>query len=237
MLKKSLLIIFILAIFLVGCDNEIEDFDADNSLPTRVSDSVGDFEDDEKTVQPNKVQQQDSNDVYINNRKLTSSEIQQLEQIYGKKSVPGNYWYDSMSGFYGVWHGPTLGVILPGYDFGELPEDASNGDTNIFINGRELPENDVRALELLFGVQRSPDGGRLWLDAQGNIGIEGSSTPLANLYLAYSQRAKSSRGTNYGSGYGSSGDNYWAGNFGSYGNEEGGFGYVTVDGVSVTYGG
>ena len=121
-------------------------------------------------------------------------------------------------------NGQSLGLIFSGHNFAILPEDASNGNTGVYINARELPEPDAQFLEWLFNIQRQK--GRYWQDAQGNIGLEGNPTPLVNMYLAYSQHGK----------YSKSNDNYWAGNFGSYGNEQNGFGYVMVDGVSVTYG-
>ena len=165
--------------------------------------------------------------VYINNKMLTAKQRRELTAVYGVPPRPGRYWYDSASGSYGIWHGLSLGVILAGHDFGKIPEDASDGNTGVFINDRELPEADVLFLEWVFNVPRQP--GRYWQDALGNIGYEGDPTPLVNLYAVYQQRIQSRF---YGSG-----DNYWAGNFGSYGNEENGFGYVMVDGVSVTYGG
>ncbi len=171
------------------------------------------------------------NTVYINNKKLTSEQIEELTTVYGFPPKPGKYWYDSSSGSYGVWQGPSLGVIFPGHDFADLPADASNGDTGVFINGRELPEADVLFLEWILLVSRVQ--GRYWQDALGNIGYEGDPNPLVNLYAAYQQRAQ--LGSSYSSGGAS--DNYWAGNFGSYGNEQNGFGYVMVDGTSVTYGG
>ena len=165
--------------------------------------------------------------IYINNQKLTPQQIDELASSYGASPLPGKYWYDSLSGSYGIWHGPSLGVILPGHDFGPLPEDASNGDTNLFINGRQLPEADALFLEWIFAVPRQP--GKYWQDALGNIGYENNPLILANFYYAYQERSRSSRF--YGSG-----DNYWAGNFESYGNEQNGFGYVMVGGSSVSYG-
>ncbi len=214
---------------LVSCtddDEVVVDADVDSS--TNVNNDQN--SNNQRTNPSNQVQAnvQTTTKVFINENELTLEQVNELQTTYGNKALPGRYWYDSKSGFYGIWHGPTLGVLRAGHNFGDLPSDASNGNTNVFVNGRELSEEDVRALELLFGVQRSPDGGRLWMDSQGNIGIEGYAVPLVNLYLAYSQRSKQAKR--------SGGDNYWAGNFGSYGNEQGGFGYVTVDGVSVTYG-
>ena len=218
---QLLLILFLLAFTITACskddDKKQSTFEEESALEEKFEET--------STIQPLPEQK---TEVFINQRELSQEQIQELTNTYRRPSLPGNYWYDSVSGFYGIWHGSTLGVILPGHDFGPLPADASNGDTNIFFNGRELPEADVVALELLFGIPRNPEGGRLWIDSQGNIGIEGSQIPLANLYLAYQQRAGQL-------GRAGSRDNYWAANFGSYGNEQGGFGYVTVDGVSVSY--
>gem|GEM_PF-790340 len=166
--------------------------------------------------------------VFINSQELTQFQIQELTTAFGKAPLPGNYWYDSLSGFYGILYGPTLGLLSPGYHFGTLATDASKGSTGVFINGRNLPEIDAIALETLFAIQRKP--GRYWMDGQGNIGVEGDTLPLVNLYVAYAQVSRNRSG---GSG---SKDNYWAGNFGSYGNEQNGFGYVMVDGASVSYG-
>ncbi|MFO1410301.1 MAG: hypothetical protein U1F06_07990 [Steroidobacteraceae bacterium] len=39
--------------------------------------------------------------------------------------------------------GPTAGFTAPGMNLGALPADASRGNTGVFINGRELPMQDV----------------------------------------------------------------------------------------------
>ena len=221
-------------VFIVGCSAEIE--------------SNNDFLDKSDVLEEEKIMDKESKkivsnygesiesieddyqSIYINNLKLSGSQIKELEEIYGAAPLPGKYWYDSLSGSYGVMHGSSLGVILPGHEFGSLPADASNGNTGVFINGRELPEADLQFLEWLFNTQGVP--GRYWQNAHGGIGVEGDSTPLLNMYLSYAQK-----GSYSGSGSSGSKDNYWAGNFGSYGNEQNGFGYVMVDGASVTYGG
>ncbi len=182
---------------------------------------------DDSDAQP--VPQDDNiNSIFINDKKLSAEQVQGLTTIYGAPPLPGHYWYDPLSGSYGIWQGPSLGLILPGHDFGNVPKDASAGNTGIFINGRELPEADVQFLEWVFAVEIQPN--YYWQDALGNMGYEGDSTIITNLYTAYQQRSSAGR-------FSGSGDNYWAGNFGSYGNEQNGFGYVMVDGASVTYGG
>ncbi len=62
---------------------------------------------------------------------------------------------------------------------GPLPADASRGDTGVFVNGRELPLQDVlRLQQLSVPVMR----GRWWIDSRGNAGVEGNPTPLANIF-------------------------------------------------------
>ncbi|HLC82096.1 MAG TPA: hypothetical protein VJH68_05565 [Candidatus Nanoarchaeia archaeon] len=219
-----LMLLIVAGVFIIACSSELS-----SEMPLRLTPEEAKWanpEEPENLPQANR--DEDLNAVYINNQELTRQQINELASSYGASPLPGRYWYDSLSGSYGIWHGPSLSVLLPGHDFWPLPEDASNGDTNLFINGRELPEADALFLEWIFAVPRQP--GRYWQDALGNIGYENNPSILANLYVAYQERTRSSRF--YGSG-----DNYWAGNFESYGNEQNGFGYVMVGGSSVSYGG
>lgn len=228
-MKKIFCVLFVL-VLLVGCsESQVVDESpilAEDELMDKGMDKVGVERDMENDKVSDKVRNgvvKDSAGIYINNVKLSREQIEELERVYGVAPKEGSYWYDSLSGSYGIMHGDSLGVLFPGHDFGELPADASNGNTGVFINGRELPEMDIQFLEWIFGIERQE--GRYWQDALGNIGYEGDPTPVLNLYVAYHQRSGGSK------------DNYWAANFGSYGNEQNGFGYVMVDGASVTYGG
>jgi hypothetical protein len=123
--------------------------------------------------------------VIVNGKQLTEQQVQGLRQIFGvpkEASIPpGEYWYDNMSGLWGVRGGPTLGQILPGLDLGgELQADASNGDTGVFINGREIHRQERAYLEGLFGMVNP---GRYWLDGWGIGGYEGGP-PLFDLRAA-----------------------------------------------------
>jgi hypothetical protein len=93
--------------------------------------------------------------------------------------------------------GPTLGFTLPGQQVGgPLKANASNGDTGVFINGRQLHRLDVIGLlQMGVPVQR----GRWWVLANGNFGQEGNPLVWGNL-LAYS---RATQGTKYGSVYSS----------------------------------
>ena len=58
--------------------------------------------------------------VIINGVTLSAEQVMAMEQAYGAKPLPGNYWYDTNSGLYGVVGYPSYGFMLAGDDFGEL---------------------------------------------------------------------------------------------------------------------
>jgi len=157
-------------------------------------------------------------EVRINGLVMTPELLQEFETVYGLKPVPGNYWYDSRSGLYGLMGRQAAGMMLPGHILGEMPEDASNGDTGIFMNGRNLAAAEVNYISILLQSPAIP--GRYWLDAYGNCGIEGLPMPLVNFYEVSRLR--------FGSG---GGDNFWSSHF-SAGNSDTGNsrGYVSVPG-------
>lgn len=111
------------------------------------------------------------NIVTVNGVELQADIIQMLEQTYRTRLISGNYWYDSVSGLWGVWGGPAFGQIQPGLTLGgPLPFDASGGQTNITINGRAIHVMEYQAIIATFG---NAIPGRYWLDAVGNVGVEG----------------------------------------------------------------
>lgn len=116
----------------------------------------------------------------INRLALREDQIRRIEREYRMRIPPGDYWYDKVSGGWGLEGGPTLGFTLPGMDLGgPLHADASRGDTGVFINGRELPMPDVLGLQQLsVPVMR----GRWWIDSAGNAGVEGNPQPVCNIF-------------------------------------------------------
>ena len=142
---------------------------------------------------------------------------------------PGTYWYDSKSGLYGVVGYAAFGFMRPGHKMGRLERTVSNGDSGVFVNGRELPRNEWVVWSKLLGapIQR----GRYWLDARGNAGYEGVRKPLVNLYAA---AAKNRNRTGSSGG----GDNFWTSRFSAGNSDRGGSrGYVSVPGYGpVGYG-
>ena len=126
--------------------------------------------------------------VTVNDVPISPENIQALERNYHVRIMEGDYWYDRSTGAWGYRGGPAMGLIQPLMKLGgPLKADASNGNTGVFINGRELHSLDVRALQQITVVIP----GRYWCDAQGNIGFEGGP-PLVNLWVL--ANAASSRG-------------------------------------------
>lgn len=158
--------------------------------------------------------------IFINEREITTAQVQQLRATYGYVAPPGHYWYDPASGLYGVIGREAAGFMQPGHDFGPLPANASNGTTGVFINGRQINMAEAMYCQKLFGAVYQ---GRWWLDGRtGNMGAEGSPMPLTNVYVALQQSQRSSQG---GGGYG------WHSKItGASGGSDGKCSYVSIPG-------
>jgi len=146
--------------------------------------------------------------VVINGTLLSGEQLSSLEQRYNVRIQEGAYWYDKVCGAWGLQGGPTAGFILPNLDLGgTLSPDASHGTTGVFINGRQLHTFDVLALQQLLGTIIP---GRYWLDALGNVGIEGGAMLFNIIQLSNAARSRGRGSTIYrskitGIGAGSSG--------------------------------
>jgi hypothetical protein len=115
--------------------------------------------------------------VVVNGQPLTSAQLMELQSTYGAV-IPGCYWYDVRSGLFGHCGRETAGVLRAGHRFAPLREDASYGNTTVFVNGRRLPAVEVMYLRQIFG---SVVPGRYWLSGNGDYGFEGGWR-LGNLY-------------------------------------------------------
>jgi len=129
--------------------------------------------------------------IIVNGQQLSSQQGQGLMQLYGP--IPaGSYWYDPVSGLWGLAGGPSTGQILPNLPMGgPLRADASNSRTGVFVNGREIHFQELAYLRQLYGVVNP---GRYWMNAQLIGGYEGGP-PVFNL------RAADGGGASGGSGY------------------------------------
>jgi hypothetical protein len=138
-------------------------------------------------------------DVVVNGVPLDDSMRQTLERGYSVPIKPGRYWYDAVSGVWGMEGGPGAGQILAGLKLGgPLRRDASKGKTGVIVNGRELHKRDVEALQRCLAVVP----GRYWVLANGLGGPEGGPPQfnLAALCGAKSGGGSSTKCEDYGNG-------------------------------------
>jgi hypothetical protein len=122
--------------------------------------------------------------VIVNGEELPNAAVIALQFAYRTLIPAGRYWYDPASGLWGREGQPLAGQMHAGLQVGgALKANASNGDTNVYVNGRRLPRAELYSLQQLVGPVRP---GRYWLDPYGNAGLEGGP-PLVNLAQARAQ--------------------------------------------------
>ncbi|KAL7239042.1 hypothetical protein ACSBR2_005023 [Camellia fascicularis] len=95
----------------------------------------------------NQTIEESSTNVTINGHPIPDRMLKKAEKLSGPVH-PGQYWYDSRAGFWGVMGGPCLGIILPFIEEFNypMPENCAGGNTGIFVNGRELHPRDLNLL-------------------------------------------------------------------------------------------
>lgn len=164
-----------------------------------------------------------STGVVVNRAEISVEQVQALEYFYGRINS-GAYWYDSLSGLWGAEGGPAVGQILPGMTLGgPLRSDASNGNTGVFFNGRQLHPTEVELLRQRFGVVYP---GRYWLRADGIGGPEGGPA-LFSLATTSASASGASGGNDFY--YGGTIDRGYGGTYGS----DGSCYYISTDAGDV----
>jgi hypothetical protein len=134
--------------------------------------------------------------VAVNGRVLDADTRQAIERRTGVPLQPGRWWYDARSGLWGAEGQGAAGLAPAGIDVGApLPPEASGGRAGVFFNGRSLADAEIAWLRTLGPVWP----GRYWLDAMGNVGLEGQRVPFANLVQLSQARAAGSARTPGGS--------------------------------------
>ncbi|KAG2705544.1 hypothetical protein I3760_05G059600 [Carya illinoinensis] len=114
--------------------------------------------------------------VFVNGETLTQEELVQLQSCKNppKKLRPGCYWYDKVSGLWGREGKKPSQIISAQLDVGGLIKlNASNGNTNVLMNNREITKEELWMLKAA-GVpcEGSP---HFWVSDDGSYQEEGQN--------------------------------------------------------------
>jgi hypothetical protein len=213
--------------FMIGCHNNKSTTPSNTEKTTEANtEKTNEMNHSSTTATINTPATTSNQDIVINGITLDEKMINDFKKRYHQKPFSGKYWYDSFSGLWGLEGMQAAGFIFPGHSYGNLSPNASNGNSGIFINTRQISWNEAMVWSQITGVP--PQQGRYWLDGKGNVGYEGYPYIAFNLYMAASQH-------NY-HGAGKGGDHFWSSRFASgNSNDDNSGGYVAIPGGDAVF--
>ncbi|GMH23555.1 hypothetical protein Nepgr_025398 [Nepenthes gracilis] len=122
-------------------------------------------------------------EICVNGKPLCQEELMSLLKCPcpPRNLKHGNYWYDKVSGFWGKEGHKPCQIISPQLNVGgPIKRDASNGNTNVLINNREITKVELLMLQWA-GVQCAGISS-LWVNADGSYVEEGMDIVKGNIW-------------------------------------------------------
>ncbi|KAK7841942.1 extra-large guanine nucleotide-binding protein 1 [Quercus suber] len=121
--------------------------------------------------------------VFVNGEALRQDQLFELQNCKNppKKLRPGHYWYDKVSGFWGKEGQKPSQIITSHLDVGgHVKRNASNGNTNVLINNREITKEELWMLKSA-GV---PCEGKphFWVSDDGTYQEEGQKNEKGKIW-------------------------------------------------------
>ncbi|KAK4437818.1 Extra-large guanine nucleotide-binding protein 1 [Sesamum alatum] len=121
--------------------------------------------------------------IFVNDKPLSIEELVMLQSCPNppKKLRPGKYWYDKVSGFWGKDGEQPCQIISAQLAVGyQIRQDASNGNTNVLINNREITKAEFWMLQAA-GIHCEGNP-HFWVTADGSYQHEGMNYVMGKLW-------------------------------------------------------